>query len=134
MAMLRLDIVTPDKVVLSTDVEYVSAPGAEGEFGVLPGHAPLLSALSVGELYYRADNKTYWAFIAGGFAEVSDDKVTILAESAELASEIDVDRARQAKERAEARIRDYKPDSGIDLVRAQSALTRAINRISVVGR
>ncbi len=134
MAMLRLDIVTPDKVVLSTDVEYVSAPGVEGEFGVLPGHAPLLSALSVGELYYRADNKTSWAFIAGGFAEVSDDKVTILAESAELATEIDVDRAKQAKERAEARIRDYKPDSGIDLVRAQSALTRAINRIHVVGR
>ena len=101
MEALRLEIVTPDKVVLEANVDYVGAPGVDGEFGVLPGHIPLLAALSIGELYYKQGAETHWAFVAGGFAEVSDNKVSILAEAAELSSDIDVDRAQQALERAQ---------------------------------
>ena len=78
MEALRLEIVTPDKVVLEANVDYVGAPGVDGEFGVLPGHIPLLAALSIGELYYKQGAETHWAFVAGGFAEVSDNKVSKL--------------------------------------------------------
>ena len=132
MEGLRLDIVTPDKVVLNAEVDYVGACGVDGQFGLMPQHAPLLSALTVGDLYYRQGNETHWVFIAGGFAQISDNKVTVLAECAELASDIDVERAKEAKARAEQRLADPKPD--VDLVRAELALQRAVARIRVASR
>ncbi|MFG6359374.1 F0F1 ATP synthase subunit epsilon [Taurinivorans muris] len=131
MAALRLEIVTPDQVVLSSDVEYVGAPGVDGEFGVLAGHIPLLTALSIGTLVYRIGNKDYMAFIAGGFAEVADNKITILAQAAELAENIDVERAEKAKARAEERLQNAKHQDGIDIVRAENAMKRAIMRLKI---
>ena len=105
---LQLEIVTPDKLVLSQSVDYVGAPGYEGEFGILPNHIPFLTALQVGNLYYKDGGKTYYIFVAGGFAEISNNKVTILAEVAEIAQEIDVERARKAVERAERRMKEMQ--------------------------
>jgi len=132
MEGLRLDIVTPDKVVLNAEVDYVGACGVDGQFGLMPQHAPLLSALKVGDLYYRQGNETHWVFVSGGFAQIADNKVTILAESAELASNIDVERAQEAKARAEQRLADAKAD--IDMARAELALQRAVARIRVASR
>lgn len=125
---LRLEIVTPDRAVVSTDVEYVGAPGVLGEFGVLPGHVPFLSALGVGNLHYNKGGKTYYVFVSGGFAEVSGDKVTVLAEVAERAEEIDMERARRAEERARERV--TKQQEALDGARAQAALQRAMARMS----
>ena len=125
---LRLEIVTPDRLVVSSDVEYVGAPGVLGEFGVLPGHVPFLSALGVGNLHYNKGGKTYFVFVSGGFAEVSGDKVTVLAEVAERAEEIDVERARRAQERAKERV--SKQQEAIDNARATAALQRAMVRMS----
>ena len=124
---LKLEIVTPDKLVLSEDVDYVGAPGYEGEFGVLPSHIPFLSALQIGNLYFKKSGKSHFVFVSGGFADVSGDKVTILAESAEKAEDIDIERARKAKERAEQRLAQQKEK--IDYIRAQAALHRALARI-----
>ncbi len=134
MAALRLEIVTPDQVVLSSDVEYVGAPGVDGEFGVLAGHIPLLTALSIGTLVYRIGNKDYMAFVAGGFAEVADNKITILAQAAELAENIDVERAEKAKARAEERLQNAKHQDGIDIVRAENAMKRALTRLRIAGK
>lgn len=128
---LHLEIVTPDKLVLSEQVDYVGAPGFEGEFGVLPSHIPFLSALAIGSLYYKANGKTHHVFVSGGFAEVSDNKVTVLAESAERAEDIDIDRARKAKDRAEQRLAQIKEK--VDHARAQAALQRAHARMRVRG-
>ena len=128
MATLQLEIVTPDRLVLSEEVEYVGAPGYEGEFGILPNHIPFLTALQVGNLYYKANGKTFYVFVAGGFAEVSDNKVTIMAEIAEQATEIDVERARKARERAEQRLGQQKDN--YDSARMQAALARSIARIN----
>ena len=128
MASLKLEVVTPDRKVLSEDVEYVGAPGMLGEFGILPKHVPFLSALGVGNLYYKQGGKKHYVFVAGGFAEVSNDKVTVLAEIAEKAAEIDTDRAQKAIERAEKRAQQAKEK--IDSARNQAALRRAIARIS----
>lgn len=132
MEGLRLDIVTPDKVVLNAEVDYVGAEGVDGQFGLLPQHAPMLSALKVGDLYYRQGNETHWVFVSGGFAQISDNKVTILAESAELASDIDVERAQEAKARAEKYLENPTPD--VDLIRAEQALQRAVARLRVASR
>ena len=132
MASLQLDIVTPDKLVLSKEVDYVGAPGLEGEFGVLPGHVPFISALAVGCLYYKAEGKTHYAFISGGFAEVSDNKVTVLAESAEAACDIDFSRAADARKRAEERI--AKKENDINMARAEASLKRAVQRLSLQAR
>ncbi|MFV0421501.1 F0F1 ATP synthase subunit epsilon [Oleidesulfovibrio sp.] len=126
---LQLEIVTPDKVVLSEQVDYVGAPGYEGEFGVLPNHIPFLSALAIGSLYYKANGKTHYAFVSGGFAEVSDNKVTILAESAERAEDIDIERARKAQERAKERLNVQRDK--VDATRAEAALQRALARLRV---
>ncbi|WP_147819813.1 F0F1 ATP synthase subunit epsilon [Salidesulfovibrio onnuriiensis] len=125
---VKLEIVTPDRKVLSEDVEYVGAPGALGEFGILPNHVPFLSALGIGNLYYKLGGKTYYVFVAGGFAEVSNNKCTILAEVAEMAHEIDVDRAKKAVDRAEERARQTKEK--LDFARNQAALRRAMSRMS----
>lgn len=126
---LQLDIVTPDKVVLSEQVDYVSAPGVEGEFGVLPGHVPFLAALSVGCINYTVNGKKWCAFVSGGFAEVSENKVTVLAESSELADNIDVARAMEAKRRAEERL--HSKEGSYNLERANAALQRAVTRIHI---
>ncbi len=125
---LLLEIVTPDRKVLSQEVEYIGAPGIEGEFGVLPNHIPFLSALGVGNLYYKDGGRSHYVFISGGFAEVGNNKVTILAEVAEKAVEIDIDRARKAEEKAKARL--AKAQDRIESARAQAALQRAIARMS----
>lgn len=127
---LTLEVVTPDRKVLSQDVEYVGAPGSLGEFGVLPGHIPYLSALGVGNLYFKDSGRSHYVFVAGGFAEVSKDKVTILAEVAERAEEIDMDRARKAQDRAHQRMVQRQED--MDFNRAQVALQRAVSRLACI--
>lgn len=126
---LQLDIVTPDKVVISEQVDYVSAPGVEGEFGVLPGHVPLLAALTIGCVGYTVNGKKQCAFVSGGFAEVSHNKVTILAESSELSGNIDIARATEAKKRAEERL--AAKAENVNAERAHAALQRAMIRINI---
>jgi len=126
---LRLEVVTPDKQLVSREVSYVSAPGIEGEFGVLPDHVNLLSALAVGALRFDAEGKSQHVFISGGFAEVSNNTVTVLAEAAELAEDIDHARAQAAKERAEKRLAE-KSDK-VDTTRAEAALKRAGARLHI---
>ena len=127
---LNLEIVTPDKVVLRCDAAAVTATGVVGEFTVLPLHIPFLSALRVGPLHYRGAAQSGTVFVSGGFADVTHDKVLILAEAAELPEEIDLDRARKARERALARIVAVHKEE-IDYVRARTALERAVARIKV---
>jgi len=131
---LQLEIVSPDKLVLSAEVHEVVAPGSEGQFGVLPGHLSLLATLDVGELHYKTGGTTGHVFINEGYAEVVGDKVTILAESAEMATDIDVSRAEASKQRAEERLsRAPKDVDTVDVARAEAALKRAIWRIRVAG-
>jgi len=125
----KLEIVTPEKKVVETAAEEVQIPGKNGYLGVLPGHAPLITELSVGEIIYRENSTEQRLAVAWGFAEVLPDKVTILAESAERPSEIDVARAEKAKQRAEQRLTCGDPS--IDVERALDALQRAESRIDV---
>src|ERR1700683_674552 len=110
----KLEIVTPEKKVVDTTAEEVQIPGKNGYLGILPGHAPLITELAVGEITYRENYTEQHLAVAWGFAEVLPDKVTILAETAERPSEIDVDRARKSKERAEQKLTsgDTKGDGG----------------------
>ncbi|MDD2218527.1 MAG: F0F1 ATP synthase subunit epsilon [Desulfoplanes sp.] len=124
---IHFEIVTPDRQLLSEDVEYVGAPGINGEFGVLPNHIPFLSALGIGSLYYKKNGKKYYVFIAGGFAEVSPQKVSVLAEVAEKAEEIDIERAQKAADKAEKRLKQQKEK--VDFARAQAQVARSIHRI-----
>ncbi len=129
---LFLEVVTPQKAVVSEEAEIVVAPGSEGEFGALKGHTTFLTSLKMGTLRYKdANGKERLLFINGGFAEVLPNKVTILAESAERRQNIDVARAQEAKGRAEQRLATKAAD--LDLVRAEAALRRAIDRIKVAG-
>ncbi len=125
--LIKLEIVTPDRNLLSEEVEYVGAPGVYGEFGVLPSHIPFLSALGIGSLFYKKDGKRYYIFLAGGFAEVTPTKVTVLAEVAEKAEEISVERARKAREKAEQRISQQQEE--IDYARARAAMARSMHRM-----
>lgn len=125
----QLEIVTPEKKVVETAAEEVQIPGKNGYLGVMPGHAPLITELAVGEIKYRDPAGEQRLAVAWGFAEVLPDKVTILAETAERPSEIDVARARKAKERAEQRLRSGDP--GVDVERALDALDRAEARLDV---
>jgi F-type H+-transporting ATPase subunit epsilon len=129
---LTLEIVTPDRSLVTERVDEVEIPGAEGYFGVLPGHTPLLAMLKVGELWYRKGSEKTYLSIAFGFAEVLPDRVTILAQLAERADEIDVARAEAAKRRAEERI--ARPSAEIDFERARIALTKSLVRIQVATR
>lgn len=124
---IQLEIVTPDRKVLSLPVDYVGCPGIEGEFGVMANHVPFLSALGVGSLYYKVNGKYHYVFVAGGFAEVSNNKVTILAEVAERAAEIDVSRAKRAQERADERVR--RKQEVVDDARARASIARAMARM-----
>lgn len=125
---LRLEVVTPHGSVLSQDVDEVVAPGSEGEFGVLPGHVPFVTMLKIGILIYRHGGTLGYIFINSGYAEVIDDIVLVLADSAEKAEKIDIERAREAMKRAEERL---KKATEIDFVRAQASIERAITRIQV---
>jgi F-type H+-transporting ATPase subunit epsilon len=130
---LRLELATPTRLVVSVDADEVVVPGVEGSFGVLPGHAPLLSLIGVGETMYRVGREEHYLAVSGGFAEVGPAHVTILAETAERPDEIDVARARTARERAEVRLR---PQAGeeLDVGRAVAAFDRAQTRLQVAGR
>ncbi|MGA7562267.1 MAG: F0F1 ATP synthase subunit epsilon [Desulfobaccales bacterium] len=130
---LRLEVVTPDHLVLATDADVVVCPGVEGQFGVLVGHIPFLSALVIGEMYYRLGGATEHLCISGGFAEVTGEKVTIIAEAAERSCDIDLERARRAKERAERRLAAAKVEQ-VDYLRAEVAMRRALVREKVAGR
>jgi F-type H+-transporting ATPase subunit epsilon len=125
----QLEIVTPEKKVVETPAEEVQIPGKNGYLGILPGHAPLITELAVGEITYRANSGEERLAVAWGFAEVLPDKVTILAETAERPSEIDANRAEKAKERAEQRL--TSGDTSVDVDRALDALHRAETRIDV---
>ncbi len=129
---ILLEVVTPEKTILSEMVDIVMAPGEEGEFGVLPNHIPFLSKLKVGELRFRAGANTRFVAIMGGFAEVLPDHVTVLATAAEEAADIDIIRAKAARERAEQRLREAK--DRLEFVRAQAALQRAIARLRISER
>ena len=129
---ILLEIVTPEKKVLSETVDIVVAPGELGEFGVLPGHVPFLCKLKVGELRYRVGAVSRHIAIMGGYAEVANNQVTILATAAEEATEIDVVRARAARERAERRIAEAKDK--LEFARAQAALHRAMACLRVAER
>lgn len=126
---IDLTIVTPERAVVHEEVDELQIPGAQGYFGVLPGHAPLFSELKVGEVGYRKSNRWYFLAVAWGFVEVQSNQVRILAETAERAHEIDVARATRAKERAQERIARGGED--IDHRRALVALERAVIRIQV---
>ncbi len=125
--LIKFEIVTPDRNLLSEDVEYVGAPGVSGEFGVLHNHIPFLTALSIGSLFYKKEGRKYFVFVSGGFTEVTPTKVSILAEVAEKADEISIERARKAKERAEQRLQQEKEQ--IDYARAKAAMSRAMHRL-----
>jgi F-type H+-transporting ATPase subunit epsilon len=125
----QLEIVTPEKKVVETAAEEVQIPGKNGYLGILPGHAPLITELSVGEITFRENSTEQRLAVAWGFAEVLPNKVTILAETAERPSEIDVERARKAKERAEQRL--TSGDTAVDVARALDALQRAQVRLDV---
>jgi F-type H+-transporting ATPase subunit epsilon len=128
----QLEIVTPEKKMVETRTDEVEIPGRNGYLGIMAGHAPLITELSVGEITYREDSSEQRLAVAWGFAEVLPDKVTILAESAERPSDIDVERARKAKQRAEQRLASGDPN--IDVDRALDALHRAEARLDVAGQ
>jgi len=130
--LLALEVATPTRLVVAETVHEVVVPGSQGYFGVLPGHAPLLATLGVGELMYRKGNTQSYLALTGGFAEVRNDKVIILAENAERPEEVDRERALRAKERAERRLGGREAD--VDFARAQAALMRALIRLQVSAR
>jgi F-type H+-transporting ATPase subunit epsilon len=129
---LQLQIVSADRLLVNEQVDEVQIPGSEGYLGVLPGHTPLLATLQVGELWYRQGQEKHYLFIAFGFVEVQPDRVTILAQIAEPADEIDLARAEAAKKRAEERL--SKPTAEVDFERARIAMQKALVRLQVASR
>ena len=129
---LELSIVTPERSVVHEAVDELEIPGSDGYFGVLPGHAPLFSELKIGEVGYRQGSKWTFLAVAWGFAEVLPNQVRILAESAERASEIDMERAKRAKQRAEERL--VRGTDDIDYDRCRISLERAVIRIQVASK
>ena len=125
---LKLEIVTPNGLILSEEVDEVVCTGSEGEFGVLPGHVPFFTTLKIGMLTYKKGNEARFVFVNWGYAEVGPDRVMVLADSAEKSEDIDVERAKAAMKRAEERL---KKAAEIDHVRATSALDRAMSRAFV---
>ena len=130
---LTLELATPTRLVVSAEVDEVVAPGSLGYFGVLPGHAPLLATLGIGEVTYRIGRDEHHVAVSGGFAEVRNDKVIILADSAETPADIDRTRAERARDRAEGRLSGRNQEE-IDYARAAAALARAVTRLQVAGR
>jgi F-type H+-transporting ATPase subunit epsilon len=130
---LSLEVATPTRMVVAEVVDEVVAPGVEGYFGVLPGHAPFLTTLGIGELTYRQGREERRLAVSGGFAEVRNDKVIVLADTAETPEEIDRERAERARVRAEQRLGGRSQEE-IDYLRAQCALARALIRLQVASR
>ena len=128
---IKLEIVTPNGLILSEEVDEVVCSGSEGEFGVLPGHVPFFTTLKIGMLTYKKGNEARYVFVNWGYAEVGPDRVMVLADSAEKSEDIDVERAKAAMKRAEERLKQM---AEIDHARASSSLDRAISRISVAER
>lgn len=126
-----LEIVTPERLVFSEEVDELMAPGEEGYFGVLPGHTPFISTLKIGELWYRQGKKEKWVAVTWGYAEVLPDKVTILAEAAEMAHEIDIQRAKQKYQEALEALKnraDLEPDY---LEKYEASLEKALLRLQI---
>ncbi len=130
MAGIRLDIVTAERLVFSEEVDLVVAPGVEGQLGILPHHAPLMTTLQPGELLIRKGDTEFCLAVSGGFLEVRPDRVIILADTAERAEEIDVARAEEAMRRAQESLRERGPDAA----QAEAALRRSLTRLQVVAR
>jgi len=128
---LLLEIVTPQGLVLSEEVDEVTSTGSEGEFGVLPGHVPFVTTLKIGMLAAKKGSQLSYFFVNWGYAEVGPEKVLVLSDSAERSEDIDVERAKAAMKRAEERLRKIEE---IDFVRAESSLERAVTRIQVAER
>ena len=129
MPNFKVDIVTAERIVYSEDVEALIAPGMEGQLGILPHHAPLMTILQAGELVVRRGSEEDIMAISGGFLEVRPDRVIILADSAERAEEIDMERAEAAKKRAEERLAEKAVE--MDITRVEASLRRAMARLSV---
>ncbi len=129
---IKLEIVTPEKSVVSEEAQIVMAPGALGEFGVLIGHTPFFTTLKVGIIRYRdVKGEERFVFVNGGFVEVLPDRVTVLAESAERRRDIDVERAKSALKRAQERLAKMSAEKDIDFTRAKAALDRALHRVKL---
>jgi F-type H+-transporting ATPase subunit epsilon len=128
---LRLEFVTPERALAHEEVDEIGLPGEDGDFGVLPGHAPLLSALRTGEMWYRKGKDVVYAFLDGGFAEVVPDRVSILAQVAERAEDIDEARAEASRRRAEEQLSRGAAVNELDYERARLAAMRAIMRLQV---
>ena len=126
-----MEVVTPEKVLVCQAVDTVVAPGTEGEFGILPGHVPFLSGIVPGELRYTMGQEKEILAVTTGFAEVSNDRVSILVDAAEKARDIDVERAQRAIERARERLAKMRGSKDIDFLRAEAALKRALTRVKV---
>ncbi|GAB6190272.1 F0F1 ATP synthase subunit epsilon [Desulfocastanea catecholica] len=132
---IRLEVVTPSGLKVNEDVDIVNAPGVGGDFGVLANHAPFLSTIKIGTLTYENGKKRESLMVSGGFCEVSNNKITFLVESAEVGSEIDVERAMRAKERAEKRLAQAAQQTeNFNRRRAEIALQRALARLKVAKR
>jgi F-type H+-transporting ATPase subunit epsilon len=127
---IALEVVTPTGAVVNENVDIVNAPGYGGDFGVLANHAPFLSTIKIGILSYETGKKRQSLMISGGFCEVSNNKITFLVESAEFGSQIDVERAMKAKERAEKRLtKAQSHDESVNVMRAEAALKRSLARL-----
>jgi F-type H+-transporting ATPase subunit epsilon len=128
---IRLEIVTPDRLLLSEEVDEVTIPGSEGYLGILPGHLPLLTTLGIGVLSYHHAGQKFQFAISGGFAEVLGDRVIVMAESVERPDEIDVKRAQEAKDRAEKQLYSKDP---VNIEETMAAILRATARLQVAER
>lgn len=131
---LAFEIVTPERKILTAEVSELVIPGIEGYFGVLPGHAPLLTKLGVGEISYKDSAGTHYLAAADGFVEVLPDRVTVLAQLCEQAREIDIERAREARRRAEESLKQAGKLSDQDLLMIEASLKKALTRLNVAGR
>lgn len=132
MATIKLEIITAERQIFSDEVNTVVAPGVEGELGILPHHAPLITMLKPGEVLVKKDSQETYLFVSGGFLEVRPDKIIILADACERADEIDIERAEAAKHRAEERLKTHPPE--LDITRAQAALLRSLVRLKIAER
>ena len=128
---IELQIVSPDKMLVKEQVDEVEIPGTDGYFGVLHGHTPMLASLAVGEMWYRKGQEKTYLSLANGFCEVLPERVTILAQLAERAEDIDIARAEEAKRRAETRLQNAKD---VDYERARTALVKSLARLQVASR
>jgi len=129
---IRLELVTPERLLLSDEVDEVVLPGYEGEFGVLPEHTQLLAILNVGMLWYRKGSAINKIALGGGFAEVTHDRIVVMADTAERADEIDLERAQRARDRAEARLKELSMDDDT-YAKAYAQLQRALVRMAAGG-